>query len=102
MRPRCAALALSVLPVVVPLASSIAQAGPSHAGIGLHVRGVPLVGRVQTRDGTFELTRESIAQGGSARHLAPSMATLMAEARDSAQSRAAQSDVGQPAMAGAD
>ena len=87
MRPRCAALVLSALPAAVPLVSSIAQAGPSRAGIDLPAPGAPLVGRVQTRDGTFELTRESIAAQGSASHLAPGVARIMAEASDAAARR---------------
>jgi hypothetical protein len=104
MRPRCAALILSVLPAAVPLASSIAQAGPSRAGIDLHVRGAPLVGRAQTRDGLFDLTRETIAEGGSAGHLAPSVTRVLAEAEDQATRRehAADHEVSQTVWGGPD
>ena len=64
MRPGRAALVLSVLPAAIPLASSIAQAGPSRPGDGRAQ--APVVGRVQTRDAVFDLTREAFFEGGPA------------------------------------
>ena len=80
MRPRSSVLVLSVLPAVIPLASSIAQAGPSHAAIDTRAHSAPLVGRLRTRVGMFDLTRSTIASDGPAGHLAPSVAGVMAEA----------------------
>lgn len=87
MRPRFAALLLSALPAVIPLASSIAQAGPSRPGDG-KVQS-PLVGRVQTREGVFDLTREALLEDGPASQLAPAVAHVLAEASDALDTKAA-------------
>jgi hypothetical protein len=80
MKPRFAAVVLSVLPASVPLASTIAQAGPSRTGDSTDTKAAPLIGRAQMRDGVFDLTRETLSEGGPAHALAPGVAHVMAEA----------------------
>ncbi|MET0344284.1 MAG: hypothetical protein ABW252_24930 [Polyangiales bacterium] len=84
MRPGRAALVLSVLPAAIPLASSIAQAGPSRLVLDAAdaAPAPPLVGRAQTRDGIVDLTRDAFAEGGPAFELAPAVARVMAEAAE--------------------